>query len=647
MNTNINTQTLVDRLTIANDAYRAGQPIISDSEYDLLSEQLRDIDPANPFLSSVEVEPVFSESRVKHSTPMLSTQKAYAVDDVERWIAKSVSAAEAAGLDTSCLEIRMTPKLDGMAARLSNKRLVSRGNGLWGSDLTPSVQKGVRMLHGDAEGEITGEIVLTKSYFEAHLAGQYKHPRNVVVGAVAAETVEPAIAAALKAGAIHFRPFSTLKSLTFAAHGGAGNLLSNIDDAYAELTNIDYPTDGIVLEFADSSIKDLLGSTSHHHNWQLAKKVRGETALARVQSVSWQVGRTGKVSPVIKIEPTELSGAVISNVTGHHAANILSKGIGKGARVEIVRSGEVIPYVTKVVEKVIPDVPEHCPCCSTRLVWNNDFLYCPEDTDCSARSGSSIKHFFTTVEHIKGFGSSVIDRLVSSDITSVSTILSMTIADFENVGISTGIAQNLYTSIQNAFQTPLEDWRLLGAFGIHCLGRGTSRRILENISLEEFLTMTESYLLGVEGIGLVAASSIIEGREKNLDEIKAVLAHPWCLVTASAQDDTSAPATRTAITGKTIVVTGKLSHGSRTDIHNLIISAGGKPSGSLSKKTDMLVCGESAGSKLAKAQFLGVEVISEDAFLTLVRVEQQQVLDDTESSLSEIDNQDDLFAFVM
>jgi len=231
---NSNTKTLVDRLTTANDAYRAGQPIISDTEYDLLTDQLRGIDPANPFLSSIEAEPVFSESRVKHSTPMLSTQKAYTVDDVERWIAKSVSAAEAAGLDTSCLEIRITPKLDGMAARLSNKRLLSRGNGLWGSDLTPSVQKGVRMLHGEAEDEITGEIVLSKSYFDAHLAGQYKHPRNVVVGAVAAETVEPAIDAALQAGAVHFRPFSTLKSLTFTAHGGAKHLLSRIDDAYGE-----------------------------------------------------------------------------------------------------------------------------------------------------------------------------------------------------------------------------------------------------------------------------------------------------------------------------------------------------------------------------------------------------------------------------
>jgi len=354
---------LVERLEACNTAYRSGHPLTSDREYDALVERLRQLAPNHPFLARVEPETFDGRQEIRHPVPMLSTEKAYTIEDIERFVGRVAKAAEKIGAID--ILFRVTPKLDGLAGRDDGKVFVSRGNGETGYEISSAFAKGVVPVGGRGHG--LGEIVVRQSYFQEKLSHVFEHPRNMVVGIVSSDTVNETAQKALRDKVVHFVPYSELAFW----EGSAAEMLENIEDIVADFTaSIDYPMDGAVAEVVNERLRNAMGATTHHYRWQIAIKSKGATAMTEVENVTWQVGRTGNVTPVLEVRPVLLSGATIKRVTAHHAGLVAREGLGMGAHIEIIRSGEVIPKLEKVIAPAeAVSLPDTCPVCARPLTW--------------------------------------------------------------------------------------------------------------------------------------------------------------------------------------------------------------------------------------------------------------------------------------
>ncbi|MBT8340662.1 MAG: DNA ligase, partial [Desulfatitalea sp.] len=381
---------LAAQLEKYNTAYRKGRPLVADSVYDGLVEQLRRLAPLHSFLRQVEPETFTGRVQVRHPMPMLSTEKAYTPEKLARFIARVQKEAQAIGEDA--VDFIVTPKLDGLAGRDDGQVLASRGNGLTGYDITSAFEKGVVPI-GD-RGQGLGEIVVVQSYFMSHLAGKFEHPRNMVVGIVSSDTLNQDAGKALADGAVHFVPYKQVKRW----QGDGQTLMGQLETVIRQMEqNVDYPMDGIVVDVENQRIRDAMGATTHHYRWQIAVKRKGETAVTEVEGVQWQVGRTGNITPVLVVQPVSLSGATIRRVTAHHAGMLAKLQIGPGARIEIIRSGEVIPKLEKVLAPARQvALPEACPACSRDLNWRGDFLRCSH-LDCPAQTEQRLVHWFRTL----------------------------------------------------------------------------------------------------------------------------------------------------------------------------------------------------------------------------------------------------------
>ena len=597
---------IVKDLEKNNADYRSGNPTISDAEYDLKVSALKSAEPNHPFLMQVEAESDFGQGKIRHDEPMLSTDKAYSLEEIQAFVSKVSNAAEKIGLDPFSLTYRVTPKLDGMAGKRTNSVLATRGDGLIGNNVTSAFDKGVIDL---SEGEsAVGEIVMTQDYFDSYLSDLYSHPRNVTVGIVSADTPNSDFQKALAAKAVRFVPYNTLE----AWEGDGESLLVNLDSICSKVANCGYPIDGTVIEVTNEKLKQSMGSTSHHHNWQIAKKERGEVFNCLVQGITWQVGRTGRVTPVINIVPTKISGALVSNVTGHHAANILDKKIGTGATIEVVRSGEVIPFLSKVVEtsdKV--SVPDRCPCCDSPLVTEDLFLRC-DNLNCSAQTQGKIIHWFKILGNVDGFGPSAVDKLTADGFDSALQIYQELTSEIAiAAGFGSGQAANLMSELKRSQTDRIDDWRFLAAFGIHRLGRGDSKKLLKHVSIYDLDTVTEGFLLSIEGFGPISSKSISDEINQRIDEINQMLELDFNLeITGETQSEES------PITGKHIVFTGGMVKGTRDAMKAHAESLGAIPQSSINKKTQILVAGnKSSAAKVAKAEGLGATVYTEDEYL--------------------------------
>jgi len=383
-------EALEQTLTAANDAYRnTDASLMPNDVYDMHIAELRRRKPSHSFLAAVEPEDDFGLGKVRHKKPMLSILKAYTDADLFRWVRRVEAVAADLGMDVP-VPIKINAKLDGMAGRLESGVLASRGDGATGNDITHMLQKGLV-----ASGDGDGELVMLQSYFDEYLADEFKHPRNVVTGAVGADTPRPAAQQALADQSIHFVSYQSLKHV-YTDTTAVVEALPVIREQV--LGSCDYPTDGLILVVEDPVLRDAMGSSSHHHHWMLASKTVTETADVSVKGILWHVGRTGRLSPIVKVSAVKLSGAVISKVSGHHAENILASGIGPGAVLTITRSGEVVPAIIGVRKPCLDvELPTQCPCCDSTLTRQRDFLICAND-GCPDRLRARFNHFF----HILG-----------------------------------------------------------------------------------------------------------------------------------------------------------------------------------------------------------------------------------------------------
>jgi DNA ligase (NAD+) len=605
-----NIEALVKSLKKYNEAYRSGKPLVSDHEYDSLVEKLKKLDPDNSFLQFVEPEKFSGKKEIRHPVPMLSTEKAYTEVELERFISRVKKEADDIGIKE--IAFKVTAKLDGLAGRDDGKVFATRGNGEVGYEISSAFKKGVIPVGGRGLG--IGEIVIVKSYFDEHLSDQFEHPRNMVVGIISSDTLNEFAQKALEDKMVVFVPYAMLP----AWEGCGDELLKNTVEIISDLiSRADYPTDGVVAETTDDDVKKYMGATAHHYRWQVAIKKKGETALTVVEGISWQVGRTGNITPVLEIRPTHLSGATIRRVTAHHAGLIQKKHIGIGSEIEIVRSGEVIPKLEKVVRKSERfSIPKECPACGSILEWNKDFLKC-NNPFCKAQIEQGISHWFKTLGNADWFGIKTIQKLVNSGYDSLEKIYAMTFQDFIDIGFGPVQSKNLAEAIDISKSKSVEDWRFLAAFGISDLGSGDSRKLLSHIKFEDLMNAKAEDIEKIHGFGSITSRSIVDGIDRIKDTINHMLSLVFNLERTILANDTKL--SESIFFGKRIVFTGKMKRGTREEMQAAARKLGAKVQSAVSGNTEYLVCGENSGkNKISKAKKSGALIISESEYFDML-----------------------------
>ena len=612
----LNDDELVEFLQLANALYRGGEAIISDADYDFVFlAELQARQPDHEFVQTVEAEALVLGKTVDLPTQMLSTEKAYTLDEVERWLERIAKAAVTLDKDPSQLIYQATPKLDGYAAYDDAAMLYTRGDGRKGADISRVFARGLQVANQGQRGLGAGEIVVSRSYFDQYLADFFDNPRNFQASVIKEKDLEAHAAQAIADGAAVFYPFALLPNWQGSATELIANFAQIVEDVWHK---VDYDIDGIVLEVLDTEIKQFLGATRHHHRWQLAFKKNQETAEVRVISITPQTSRSGRITPVAELEPVRLSGALLSRATAHHYRMVQEKGIGPGALIRLARSGEVIPKIEEVLQPAQPTIPEHCASCGHELVWDSDYLICPNNLACPAQISHSMEHFFRVLKNNDGFGAATIKKLYENHIRSVEQIYALSAEEFVAMGFGPKQSQNLQAQLLRSRTEAVEDWRFLAAFGVFRMGLGNCERLLQHYALADIFSLTEQDIVRIEGFAEKTAAVITEG----FSTIKPLFDRLMVLgFNLSSSINRSANSSH-PLAGKTLVFTGALQSGSRDELAKRAKVCGAKVASAVSAKTDYLVAGEDTGaSKLKAAAEKNVQVINESEFLQLLNAE--------------------------
>ena len=606
--------TFLDKATLA---YRQGSPIIDDDTYDhIYLAELQRREPDHPYLTKVEAEPEFGTRKLKHPEPMLSLEKSYSVDETRKWVTRILKEANKQSIDETDIKVMVTAKLDGLAAMLrEDKLLVTRGDGIHGNDITSSFTKGVVDAGNGISG--VGELVMTKNYFVAHLKNLgYAHPRNICVGVVNSDEVNKDFVKALEEGVVRFVPYSTLNSW----EGSFTELIENHDTIQQQIIeSCEYPTDGVVAEITHTELKSILGSTSHHNRWQIAIKQRSETKQATVKLITWQTKRTGRVTPVLEVAPIDLSGATVRRVTAHHAGNVKTLKLGKGAVISLERSGEVIPKIVAVIQTASrTQIAKNCASCGSSLTWQRDFLICTNHSECPAQVENTLEHFFKIHGQVDGFGSKSIEKLVAAGIDTLENIYGSSVENFQEAGFGPGQSKNLRTELDRSLHVETEDWRFLGAFGIPQLGKGDSRRLLQHMRLNDLAKASQEEIMAVEGFAEISSIDIVSGLTKKWPTIKHMLSLGFNISETPLLQELKE--IKSPILGMKVVFTGKMIQGSRNQMKKDALKLGANVQSSVSVKTDILICGDKVGlAKVNKAEKLGIQIMSEEEYAALLQ----------------------------
>jgi DNA ligase (NAD+) len=613
----VDDDTLLEFLQLANILYRAGEQLIPDEQYDFVFlEELRNRNPDHPYLHTVEPEPRTEAKTVELPVRMLSTEKAYDFEAIERWAKRVEKAAEECGVDFASLIFRATPKLDGFAAFDDGRLLYTRGDGRRGTDITRVFDRGLQVAADGVRGLGAGEIVVSRSYFRRHLAELFDNSRNFQASLIKEKDLEPPAAEAIRSEQAVFFPFSLLPGW----QGSWAELATAFEDIVDRLwQTTDYDVDGIVVEIADEKIKAFMGATRHHHRWQIAFKRNTETAEVEVLRVVAQTSRSGRVNPVAEVEPTRLSGALIKRATAHHYNMVRQNGVGPGAIIRLSRSGEVIPKIEEVLIPVSPELPESCPSCGSPLIWENDYLLCVNNMNCPAQITHSIEHFFKVLGNVDGFGPSSIKKIYEGGVGTIPEIYRLREEDLVTLGFGPKQAENMVGQLQRSLVEPIEDWRFLAAFGIYRMGMGNCEKLLTVFPLEKVFDLGREEIVAIKGFSEKIADAILSGLAASAELFNTMYGMGFTLV-RTPLGAAEEPAGEGPLTGKLIVFTGTMHNGSREEMKTQAKRLGARVGDAITGKTDMLVCGEKVGAtKLKKARDLGVRLLSETEYLALIK----------------------------
>ncbi|WP_369177477.1 helix-hairpin-helix domain-containing protein [Candidatus Thiodubiliella endoseptemdiera] len=607
---------LVQFCQAANLAYRAGEPIISDKDYDFIYlAALKKRLPSHPLFQSIEPEGRgFSEEKVLLPAVMLSTDKAYTWEEISKWIERLKKAATEIYLPVSDIQIKATPKLDGFAGYDDGTRLYTRGDGKKGSDISRVFERGLQVYNDTGRGQGAGEIVVKQSYFESHLSKDFEYPRNFQASLIKEKELDELAKQAIADKAALFVPFSQLPVWL----GSIDELVAQFETiAQITLNEIDFDVDGIVFETINEDLKEQMGANRKFHRWQIAFKENIDKAEVKVLSVTPQVGRTGKITPVAELEPTLLSGATIYRATGHNYGLVKAQGLGGGSIIELTRSGLVIPKINQVLKSAPTDIPENCPSCGQKLEWESDFLMCNNHAVCPAQVIGRMEYFFKILANNDGFGIATIKKLYENDIRKISQIYNLTIGDLTVMGFGEKTSANLIRQLDRSKSEKIEDWRFLAAFGVPRLGMGNCENLLSVCSLIEVFALTVKKIVEIEGFAELTAQAIIDGFATIKSEFDLLFEQKFNLeITSLKKDLTDFSHT---LADKKIIFTGKMSN-SREEMKKYAKSIGIKVVSSISAKTDYLVIGEKVGQKkIEAAEKFDVKVLTEVEYLTMIK----------------------------
>jgi len=614
---------LIEFIEIANALYRGGEQIVSDHVYDtVFLAELHRRQPRHPFLQHVEPEAAFTGKTIPLPEKMLSTEKAYTLESIERWLARVEKGAKEIDLDFAGLQFRVTPKLDGFAAYDDGRLLYTRGNGRKGTDITRVFERGLNVAGNGKRGQGAGEIVVNQHYFNEHLADRFENARNFQASIIREKQLDDLVLQAIRDKAAVFYPFAQLP----AWEGNAAGLLENFTEIVDDVRGfVEYDVDGVVIEVTNPELQQQLGSTRHHHRWQIAFKSNAETAEVKVLRVIAQTSRSGRVNPVAELEPVRLSGAMISRATAHHYGMVRELGIGPGTLIELTRSGEVIPKIERVLQAVEPEIPEYCPSCKSRLVWDGDYLYCMNKAHCPAQIEHTIEHFFKTLGNVDGFGQKTVEKLHQAGINSVYEIYQLDMEKLQGFGFGEKTARNLLDQLLRSRTEAVEDWRFLGAFGIHRMGLGNCERLLQHYRLTDIFTLTEQDIVEIEGFAEKTASAVVASLKEIHDEFQRIQGLGFNLSSTPLQTDSREQKKTSPLAGKSIVFTGTMQRAKRDDLKKQAKRLGARVGNAITGKTDYLVVGEKPGSsKISAAREKGVAVLTEAQYYTMLEAEDHQ-----------------------
>lgn len=609
----LSTKDLASFCEQANLAYRSGEPIISDEDYDFIYlKELKKRDPNHFLLQNIETEGSgFSEEKVLLPEPMLSIDKAYSLLEIEKWIVRIQKIATEINFDFKKIQLKAMPKLDGFAGFDDGERLYTRGDGRKGSDITRVFNRGLQVFKDAERGLGAGEIVVKKSYFEQNLSNNFEYPRNFQASLIKEKALDENAQKAINAKAALFVPFSTLPSIIC----NINKIQISFESIVREMhTSVDFDVDGVVFEVINSSIKVAMGANRKFHRWQIAFKENKDKAQVRVIEVIPQVGRTGKITPVAHLEPTFLSGATIQHASAHHYGLVKKQGLGVGSIIELTRSGLVIPKINKVLKSTNANIPEKCPSCKEHLIWDNDFLMCNNHQKCPAQIIGRIEHFFHILGNNDGFGIKTIEKLYEFNITKISEIYALNSDDFIHMGFGEKTAYNLIIEIHRSINTQIEDWRFLAAFGIIRLGGGNSENLLKVYPINSIFELTKEQISNIDGFADLTAKAIFEGLKSIKEEFLILSNYQFNL--EKTQLHSEIQDNHHVFFGKKILFTGKMQK-SRNEMKKHAKSIGAEVVSTISGKTDLLVIGEKAGDKkIQKATELGIDIITQKQYFS-------------------------------
>lgn len=679
---------LVDTLNSYSKAYYVDDnPVVPDAEYDRLYRQLELIEQSNPNIIADDSPTkrvggaTLSEfEQVTHRVPLMSMGDIFNNAELIDFDARMSSFS-----GQSVVEYCAEPKLDGLAVSLIYKKgklvqAATRGDGKIGENVTSNVMtiKAIPLkLTGDKVPDyidVRGEVIMTRSGFNqwnerARATGGkvFANPRNAAAGSL--RQLDPKITAkrplaffAYYVGECEgydlprdqYHRLLALKELGFPVNSnikcvkGLNGLKTFYEDILSRRETLNYDIDGVVLKINSLDTQEEMGFTAKNPRWAIAYKFPPEEMMTKLLDVEFQVGRTGAITPVAKLNPVYVGGATVSSATLHNADEIERLGLKIGDMVIVRRAGDVIPQVSGVVKEkrdgTEKDIvfPKYCPECGSLIekVEGEAVARCTGGLVCSAQLRQSIIHFVSRdAMDIEGFGDRIIEQLVATKkISSVADLYTLSENDLATTILDNGsedrkvrflghvVAKKLITAIDKSRVTPLN--RFIYALGIREVGSSTARTLASNFkTIDDLIKASYSKLLNLPDVGPVVARHIADffAEKHNLEIIDRLVKRDDGFLFSAGIELTTLPqqselnVDNQPFLGKTFVITGTLDSMDRNEAKAKLLSLGAKVSGSVSKKTFAVVCGSDPGSKLTKATELNVRVIYEEEFLQLLK----------------------------
>jgi DNA ligase (NAD+) len=608
---------LLEFCQIANQRYRDGSPIISDEDYDFVfNPELSKRLPDHSFLQKIEAENEgFSEEKIKLPQKMLSTDKAYSWEEINKWLDRVSKFSSEIDYPLADIQIKGTAKLDGFAGYDDGSKLYTRGDGNKGSDISRVFARGLGIFNNSERGQGPGEIVVKRSYFEKHLSNHFEYPRNFQASLIKEKELDSLAIEAISNKAALFVPFTQLPQWL----GSIEEFSNQFLDIVGQLeSGVDFDIDGVVFEIVNPELKDYMGSNRKFHRWQIAFKENKEKAQVKVISVTAQVGRTGKITPVAELEPTQLSGATIYRASGHHYGLVKEQGLGAGSVIELTRSGLVIPKINKVLKTAEVDIPSNCPSCGYKLSWDSDFLMCFNHEKCPEQIMGKIIYFFRILANNDGFGQATIQKLYAEGIHRVSDIYLLNEAKLMSMGFGEKTSHNLINQLIRSRKESIEDWRFLAAFGVQRLGMGNCENLLRNYSVEKIFDLSVKDISNINGFAEITAELIFDGLTLIKPQYEVLISGGFKLEHTLL--NTELNQSNSPFNSKTIVFTGTMSE-SRAKLQKQAKAFGANVGKSVSSKTDFLIIGENVGqSKIKDAKTHQVDLLTEAEYLKLLKL---------------------------